>query len=264
MPGFPKVMAKDLVKDLWAQAQMGQPELQLNAKITKLTRKPEGHFELATESGKSFLSKTVMLALGMGAFQPRKVEAPGLAALEGSAVHYVVQALETYKNKDVVIVGGGDSAMEEATFLTRFAKKVYVIHRRDNFRASKIMVDRVLKNPKIQVLWNSAVENVYGDEKGMQGVNLIDLKENKKSNLSVEGLFVAIGHSPNTEIFKGQLEMDENGYLITKGQSSKTSIEGVFAAGDVQDHVYRQAITAAGSGCMAALDAERWLESQHS
>lgn len=165
-----------------------------------------------------------------------------------------------FKNVEVGVIGGGDTAMEEANFLTRFASKVYVIHRRDSFRASKIMADRTMKNPKIEVIWNSEVIEVLGDEKSMNAVILKDTVNGKTTQKNLQGLFLAIGHKPNTDLFKNILDMNEAGYLETKPGSSYTNIEGVFAAGDVQDHVYRQAITAAGTGCMAAIDAERWLE----
>jgi thioredoxin reductase (NADPH) len=165
-----------------------------------------------------------------------------------------------FRNMDVAVIGGGDTAMEEATFLTRFAKKVYIIHRRDSFRASKIMAEKALKNPKIEVLWNTVVDEIVGD-KFVTGVKLTNTVSKAKSDLPVQGVFLAIGHQPNTKFLNGQLETDELGYLVTKGKSSYTSVEGVFACGDVQDHHYRQAITAAGSGCMSAIDAERWLES---
>ena len=164
-----------------------------------------------------------------------------------------------FRNMEVAVVGGGDTAMEEATFLTRFASKVYLIHRRDSFRASKIMVDKATSHPKIQVLWNTTVEEILGD-KFVTGLRIKNLTENNESTLPVQGLFIAIGHKPNTDLFAGQIELEETGYIKTKPHSSYTSVDGVFAAGDVQDHVYRQAITAAGSGCMAAIDAERWLE----
>lgn len=165
-----------------------------------------------------------------------------------------------FKNQQVAVIGGGDTAMEEANFLTRFASKVWVIHRRDSFRASKIMADRVLKNPKIEVLWNMEVEEVLGD-KIVNGVRLRNNKTGEIQTLPVEGYFVAIGHKPNTDLFQGQLEMNSVGYLVTKGKTTYTSVPGVFASGDVQDPTYRQAITAAGTGCMAAIDAERWMES---
>ncbi len=166
-----------------------------------------------------------------------------------------------FKNVEVAVAGGGDTAMEEATFLTRFASKVYIIHRRDTFRASKFMVDKALKNPKIEPLWDTVVEEIVGD-KFVTGLKLKNLKTGQVTEKPIGGLFVAIGHKPNTELFRGILELDETGYIITRSHSSYTSIAGVFAAGDVQDHVYRQAITAAGTGCMAAIDAERWLEDQ--
>jgi thioredoxin reductase (NADPH) len=167
-----------------------------------------------------------------------------------------------FRDLEVGVVGGGDTAMEEAQFLTRFAKKVYVIHRKDQFRASKIMVDRVLKHPKIEILWNKEVVEVLGDGKAMSGVQLKDTKSGEILKKDLQGLFLAIGHKPNTEIFVNQIQLRENSYILARAGTSYTNIPGVFAAGDVQDHVYRQAITAAGSGCMAALDCERWLESE--
>jgi thioredoxin reductase (NADPH) len=166
-----------------------------------------------------------------------------------------------FKNQEVAVIGGGDTAMEEANFLTRFATKVYVIHRREEFRASKIMAERVLKNPKIEVIWNSEMVDVMG-EKGVEAIKLNNVKTGEHRELKVQGVFVAIGHKPNTDLFKGVLAMNDVGYLTVQPRSTYTSIEGVFAAGDVADPVYRQAITAAGTGCMAAIDAERWLENQ--
>jgi thioredoxin reductase (NADPH) len=163
-----------------------------------------------------------------------------------------------FRDKPIAVVGGGDSALEEAIFLTKFASKVTLIHRRDEFRGSKIMQDRALANPKIAVRWNSVVGDVVGDG-AVEHVTLRDTVTGELSALDVQGLFVAIGHTPNTKLFEGQLELDENGYIVTAADSTLTSVEGVFAAGDVQDHVYRQAITAAGSGCMAAIETERWL-----
>ncbi|MBN1586154.1 MAG: FAD-dependent oxidoreductase, partial [Candidatus Omnitrophica bacterium] len=166
-----------------------------------------------------------------------------------------------FREKEVAIVGGGDSAMEEAIFLTKFATKVTIIHRRDALRASKIMQDRVLAHPKIEVAWNSVIEEIVGEPAtGVSALILKDTQTGETREFPVQGVFMAIGHKPNTQIFKGQVEMDEKGYIRTKAGRSHTSVEGVFAAGDVQDSVYRQAITAAGSGCMAAIDAERWLE----
>lgn len=165
-----------------------------------------------------------------------------------------------FKNVEVAVVGGGDTAMEEANFLTRFASKVYIIHRRDSFRASKIMTERALKNPKIQPIWNSEVVEVLGDDKGVNGLKIKNLKSGEFNSKPVQGLFLAIGHKPNTDLFKGIIDMNEVGYIRTRPGTTYTNVQGVFASGDVQDPNYRQAITAAGTGCMAAIDAERWLE----
>jgi thioredoxin reductase (NADPH) len=165
-----------------------------------------------------------------------------------------------FRNMEVGVVGGGDTAMEEATFLTRFASKVYLIHRSETFRASKIMVDRARKNPKIEFITNAAVDEVLGDGRSVTGVKLKNTKTSEINEMKMQGLFIAIGHQPNTKLFNGVLDMNEAGYLITKPGSTYTNVEGVFAAGDVQDPHYRQAITAAGTGCMAAIDCERWLE----
>jgi thioredoxin reductase (NADPH) len=165
-----------------------------------------------------------------------------------------------FRGQEIAVVGGGDTAVEEATFLTKFASKVTMIHRRDTLRATKIMQDRALHNPKIEMRWNSTVVDLVGTDK-LEGAVVADVVTGERTTLPVTGLFVAIGHRPNTDLFKDVLDMDDQGYLVTRSGSSYTNIEGVFACGDVQDHTYRQAITAAGSGCMAAIDAERWLES---
>ena len=167
-----------------------------------------------------------------------------------------------FRGKEIAVVGGGDSAIEEASFLTKFASKVTLIHRRDSFRASKIMQDRALSNPKIEMLWNTAVTEIVGKDQ-LESISLKNTVTGEESSMAVAGLFTAIGHRPNTDVFKGVIDMEDSGYLITRPDSTYTNIEGVFACGDVKDHVYRQAITAAGSGCMAAIDTERWLEQQH-
>jgi thioredoxin reductase (NADPH) len=167
-----------------------------------------------------------------------------------------------FRGKEIAVVGGGDSAIEEASFLTKFASKVTLIHRRDSFRASKIMQDRALNNPKIEMLWNTAVTDIIGKDH-LESISLKNTVTGAESSMNVAGLFIAIGHRPNTDVFKGVIDMEDSGYLITRPDSTYTNIEGVFACGDVKDHVYRQAITAAGSGCMAAIDTERWLEHQH-
>ncbi len=166
-----------------------------------------------------------------------------------------------FKGETIAVVGGGDSALEEATFLTKFASKVYVIHRRDQLRASKIMQERAFKNERIEFVWDSVPVELLSDDGMLEGVKIRNVKTDEEKVLEIAGLFVAIGHVPNTSLFVDQLDMDDNGYLVTT-TGTRTNVEGVFAAGDVADHVYRQAITAAGTGCMAAIDAERWLESQ--
>jgi len=171
-----------------------------------------------------------------------------------------------FKEQEVIVVGGGDSAMEEANYLTKFAKKVYVLHRREGFRSSQIMLDRAKKNPKIEFVLNSVIEEIFGKNengrKSVTGVRLKNVKTNEVGEMKIDGIFMAIGHKPNTEMFKGILDMEESGYLKVKTGSTYTNIDGIFAAGDVADKTYRQAVTAAGMGCMAAIDAERWLEAQ--
>jgi thioredoxin reductase (NADPH) len=218
-------------------------------------------FKLTARSGDVTEAHTVIIATGASAnylglesehnFKNRGVSA--CAVCDG--------ALPRFRDQPVIVIGGGDSAVEEADYLAKFASKVMLVHRRDELRASKIMAQRALDNPKIDVVWNSAVEEVLGDDL-VTGVKLKNLQTGDESTLDVDGMFLAIGHDPNTNIFQGHIEMDEKNYVVVKSPTTETSVEGVFAAGDVVDYVYQQAVTAAGQGCQAALDAEHWLESR--
>jgi thioredoxin reductase (NADPH) len=218
----------------------------------------EGEIKTLYAGEKSFRCRSLIICTGASA------RWLGLES-EQKLMGYGVSACATcdgffFKEKKIAVVGGGDTALEEATFLTKFGSRVYVIHRRDEFRASKAMQDRALKNEKLEVVWDSVVKEIHGaPETGLTGVLLENTKTGETNELECQGLFIAIGHDPNTEIFKGKLEMDENGYLLLESGSARTNVPGVFAAGDVADHKYRQAITAAGMGCMAALDAEHFL-----
>ncbi len=216
-------------------------------------------FTITTSDGTEYQSKTVIVATGASA---RWLNVPGEAEYKGKGV----SACATcdgffFKNQEIAVIGGGDSAMEEATFLTKFASKVTVIHRSEEFKASKIMLDRAKKNPKIKFIMNTVVDEVLGKDK-ISALKLRNAKTGEITEFPVGGMFVAIGHAPNTSLFKDQLNFGKMDYLTVQPGSTKTNIEGVFAAGDVADHYYRQAVTAAGTGCMAALDAERWLASQ--
>ena len=260
-PGFPEgVTGPELVDRIKRQAErFGARFIDKTVTRVDFSRHP-----FAIVSGEeSWETKSVIIATGataryLGIASEEKFMNRGV-----SACATCDGALPRFRNKPVVVVGGGDTAMEEALFLTKFAGRVHVIHRRDKFRASPIMADRVCAHPKVAVEWNSVVDEVLGDDKtGVAGVRVKDVQTGQTREIECTGYFAAIGHTPNTDLFVGILEMDETGYLVTKPNSSYTKIPGVFAAGDVQDRVYRQAITAAGSGCMAALDCVRWLEAE--
>lgn len=256
-PGFPEgVDGTELMNRMRTQAEKFGTRFQFNLVTgSDLSGSP---LKLTLDDGTVLETRTLIVATGASA---KYVGLPNEQKLVGRGVTSCATCDGAfYKNVPVAVVGGGDTAMEEATFLTRFASKVYLIHRRDEFRASKIMVERALKNPKIEVIWNTVVHDVMDVARNeVTGLKLKNVKTGILSDLEVKALFVAIGHQPNTEAFKGQLDMDDKGYLKT--QNTRTNKAGVFAAGDVQDPNYRQAITAAGSGCMAALEAERYLES---
>ncbi|MCC7402822.1 MAG: thioredoxin-disulfide reductase [Bdellovibrionales bacterium] len=256
-PGFPDgVTGPELMALIRKQAQrFGAQFVSRNVSAVDLSRRP---FKV-TVGKEVFQSRAIIVSTGASA---KYLGLPNEKRLLGRGVSACATCDGAFfRNQSVAVVGGGDTAMEEATFLTRFASKVWVVHRRDSFRASKIMVDRVLSNPKIEVIWNSELKDVLGED-SVTGIRLYNSVTKETQDLALDGVFLAIGHKPNTEIFKNQLTMNETGYLVTKPKSTYTSVEGVFACGDVQDHVYRQAISAAGTGCMAAIDCERWLESQ--
>jgi thioredoxin reductase (NADPH) len=221
-------------------------------------------FRLTCDSGDVYFAETVILATGA---QARWLGLPSEDSFKG----FGVSACATcdgffYRGKNVIVVGGGNTAVEEALFLTNFASKVFVVHRRDSFRAERILQDRLFAHPKVEVIWDSVIDEVLGSGTPavVSGVRLKNVKSGVVTQLDVEGMFVAIGHKPATELFQGQLDLDPNGYLLVEPGTSLTKIPGVFAAGDVSDHVYRQAVTAAGMGCMAALDAERFLHAEDS
>jgi thioredoxin reductase (NADPH) len=260
-PGFVDgVMGPELMGSMRAQAaRFGAEFLTTKATRVDFSHRPFGVWVTDASSGaeQEFRARSVIVSTGARSLML------GLEA-EARLLGHGVSTCATcdgffFRGQQIAVVGGGDSALEEANFLTKFGENVTVIHRRKELRASKIMQDRAFKNPKIRFIWDSEVLSVLGDTK-VEGVELRNRVSGEESLLAVSGLFVAIGHAPNTDLFVGQLDMDPAGYLITQPDSSLTNIEGVFACGDVQDHTYRQAVTAAGSGCMAAIDAERWLE----
>jgi thioredoxin reductase (NADPH) len=262
-PGFAEgIQGPELMEQFRNQAErFGTDFLEEWITDIDLSERP---FRLETDNRVIFAG-TLIIATGASA---KWLGIPGEAKVPNGFGGHGVSACATcdgplpaFRNRPLVVVGGGDTAMEEATFLTRYASKVYVVHRRDKLRASKIMQDKAFHNEKIEFIWNTALEEILGEpDTGVTAVRLRNLKTNQESILPVAGVFIAIGHKPNTGLFRGQLDMDEVGYLKTSGHSTATNVPGVFAAGDVQDNCYRQAVTAAGTGCMAALDAERFLD----
>lgn len=258
-PGYPDgIMGPQMMEDFRKQAERFGTDVR-NEFISKVEFSAEGGVHKAwTEAGEELSAHTVVISTGASAKWLGLESETRLRDNGGGVSACAVCDGFFYRNQTVAIVGAGDTAAEEATYLAKLCKKVHMLVRRDVMRASKIMQDRVLKTENIEVHWDSSAEEVLGDE-GVTGVRVVNNKTGAKSEIAVTGFFVAIGHKPNTDIFKGQLDMDETGYLITKADRTLTNIDGVFASGDAQDHVYRQAVTAAGTGCMAALDSERYL-----
>ena len=257
-PGFP-----DVIQGPWLMEQMQKQAEHVGARMVSdtivkldLSRRP---FTLTGDSGDVFTCDALIISTGasarwLGLESERKYQGFGVSACATCDGFF-------FRGKEVAVVGGGNTAVEEALYLTNHATKVTLIHRRDSLRAEKILQKRLFEHPKVQIIWDSAIDEVTGKNSppGVTGVRIRNVKTGAAQDLRIDGLFIAIGHTPNTELFKGVLDMDENGYLITKADSTRTNIPGVFAAGDVQDHVYRQAVTAAGTGCMAALEADRFL-----
>ena len=257
-PGYADgVLGPEMMRDFRAQAERFGAEF-ITDDVTRVDF--SGHpFKVYVEDTE-YTAESIIVATGANA---RQLGLLSEKQLQGRGVSYcAVCDAAFFRDRSVVVVGGGDSAMEEATFLAKFATKVTLVHRRDDFRASPIMVDRARANERITFVTNAVVDEVLGDDTKVSGVRLRDVNTGETSEIETDGIFVAIGHDPNTKLFLDQLDHDEAGYLVTKSGSTETNIPGVFAAGDVQDHVYRQAVTAAGSGCMAALDAERYLTAQ--
>ena len=258
-PGFADgVLGPELMDNIRKQAERFGAEL-VPEDVTEvdLTATPK----VVKVGEDTYLARTVIIATGS---RYRELGAPGEKRLSGHGVSWCATCDGFFfRESEIAVIGGGDSALEEATFLTRFAKSVTIVHRRDSLRASKIMQDRATSNPKIKFAWDSVVEEVLGEDR-VSGLRLRNVKTGAESILPVTGLFVAIGHDPRSELFTGQLPVDAEGYLLVDHPSSRTAIDGVFAAGDVVDHIYRQAVTAAGTGCAAALDAERWLADHES
>ena len=260
-PGFPNgVLGPDLMRDFRSQAERFGAQM-VTEKATKVdfSDRPFKIWVGDTDTEPDYLSEAVIVSTGaqsimLGLEAEERMVGRGLSTCATCDGFF-------FRDQEIAVVGGGDSAMEEATFLTKFASKVTIIHRRDQLRASRIMQERAFANEKIEFLWNHVVTDLLGEEK-LQGAQVQNTQTGEEYDLDVTGLFIAIGHTPNTGLFAGQLDMKENGYLTTDADSTRTNVEGVFACGDVQDDYYRQAVTAAGSGCMAAIEAERWLEAQ--
>ncbi|MBW6497224.1 MAG: thioredoxin-disulfide reductase [Bacteroidales bacterium] len=257
-PGYPDgVQGPQMMEDFRKQAERFGTDIRWGlATAVDLSQRP---FKVTIDETNEVYAETLIISTGatarwLGLESEKKFNGFGVSACATCDGFF-------YKGMNVAVVGGGDTACEEASYLSKLAKKVYLIHRRDELRASKAMQHRVMKTPNIEIIWDSVPVEIVGD-KTVNGAILKNVKTNEESRLDIEGFFVAIGHKPNSELFKGQLDMDENGYLITKPDSTQTKLPGVFAAGDIQDHVYRQAVTAAGSGCMAAIEAERFLADQ--
>ena len=261
-PGFPDgVMGPQLMADMRSQAtRFGADLVTLKVSRVDLSASPfaiwigDPAAALPTYTAESVIVSTGARSVMLGLEAEQRLIGHGLSTCATCDGFF-------FRDQEIAVVGGGDSALEEAGFLTKFASKVTIVHRRDALRASKIMQHRAFENPRIEFAWNTAVVDVVGDTK-VEALAVRDTVTGEERSLPVTGVFIAIGHSPNTDLFVGQLDMDDAGYLITGSDRSTTNIEGVFACGDVQDHTYRQAVTAAGSGCMAAIDAERWLESR--
>lgn len=254
-PGFPKgIMGPDLMIETRKQAErFGTRFVSKNVTEVDLKSRPfRVWINDRLHESRSVIISTGASAKYLGLGSEKKFLGRGVSACATCDGAF-------FKDQQVIVVGGGDTAMEEATFLTRFASKVTIVHRRGKFRASKIMAEKALKHPKIRVIWDSVLEEVLGDQV-VTGARIENLKTGQFRDMAVQGVFIAIGHKPNTDLFKGQLEMNPVGYIVTKPHSTRTSVQGVFAAGDVADDKYRQAVTAAGTGCMAAIDCERWLE----
>jgi thioredoxin reductase (NADPH) len=259
-PGYPEgVMGPQMMQDFREQATRFGADCRWGV-VTEidLSKRP---FRMVVDEENELFAEAVIVATGASA---KWLGLPNEQRLRGRGVTACATCDGAFfRNQHVIVIGGGDTAMEEANFLTKFASKVTVVHRRDEFRASKVMQKRLFDNPKVEVKWDSTIDDVLGDQV-VEGVRLKNVKTSETEVLpDVTGVFLAIGHKPNTDLFTDVLDMDETGYILTKGKSSYTNVPGVFACGDAQDHVYRQAVTAAGSGCMAAIDAERWLEEQH-